>query len=79
MPDVLKSDERGRVTIPARIREKTGCEPGQPFELHVEGNKIVLSPLPKNPEKKLDELLGGIKFDRKARKRAEEWLKEESS
>lgn len=79
MSDVSRSDSRGRVTIPAEIREETGYEPGQPFQIYVDGGKIVLSPLPKNPEKKLDELLGGIEFDRKARKRAEEWLKKESS
>lgn len=79
MPDVLRSDARGRVTIPKKIRERIGYDPGQPLQVRLKDGKIVLSPIAKDPEKRLDEVLGEITFDRKARRKAEKWLKEESS
>lgn len=77
--EVLRSDDRGRITIPEWAREKLGYKPGQALELRVEDAKIILSPPSNEEEKRLDEILGKVKFDRVARRRAEQWLKQKST
>jgi len=75
MSDVVRSDDRGRVTIPKWAREKLSYKSGEPLELRVENTKIILSPS-SDQEERLDSLVKHVRFDRSARRRAEERLKD---
>jgi AbrB family looped-hinge helix DNA binding protein len=79
MAEVLRSDDRGRITIPRWARDKLGYKYGEPLELRVEDRCLILSPPTDEAGKKLDVLLGEVKFDRSARRRAERWLKDQST
>ncbi|MDA8335528.1 MAG: AbrB/MazE/SpoVT family DNA-binding domain-containing protein [Peptococcaceae bacterium] len=41
--------EKGQVVIPAEIRGKAGLEAGQRFAATMEGDRIVFTPLPRDP------------------------------
>ncbi len=73
---IVEVDSRFRVTIPAKIRKKANVTKGQNFYLIPLVDGLLMKPVPKNPSRKLDELLGNFKFDRKARRRAGEWFRE---
>lgn len=75
MIEVLRSDDRGRITIPKWAREKLEYKYGDPLELRVEDSKLILSPPTNEEEERLDVVLRDVKFDRSARRRAEKWLK----
>ncbi len=76
---MLRSDRRGRITIPRWARDKLGYKYGDPLELRVEGSKLILSSPTNQEETRLDAVLKDVKFDRSARRRAGEWLKRSST
>ena len=76
---LVQMDERHRLTLPKDVRQKFRIVKGQKFYLIPSGNELIMKPIPKNPEKKLDEILGKFTFDRKARGRAERWLLKEAA
>lgn len=44
-------DDLGRVTIPKELRQSQGWDKGQPMEMFVEGNKLVMQAYRKEEEK----------------------------
>lgn len=48
---IRKVDELGRVVIPKEVRKTQGWEAGQPLEMFMEGNKIVMQAYGKEMEK----------------------------
>ena len=44
-------DDRGRITLPKKVRELTGIKPGVGVELDVEGKSILLKPKPQKINK----------------------------
>jgi len=58
--------QKGKITIPAEIRERLGIKEGDVLTLEVLGGKVVLLP-PRtvlNPTRVLDGLAEGISLDR---------------
>ncbi|MEJ9151047.1 AbrB/MazE/SpoVT family DNA-binding domain-containing protein [Bacillus smithii] len=59
---VRKIDDLGRVVIPKEIRDSQGWKPGQPMEMFLDDDKLVIKPYGKEQEKlevldKLDDLV----------------------
>lgn len=79
MEKFSKTDERGRITIPQEMRERIGLERGQTLRISERDNKLVLTPVESEPGKSLEKLIGDVKFDRDARRRAEKWLRKENA
>ena len=52
--------EKGQVVIPRAVRSELGLEKGDRFEVRVEGEQLILQPLPRHP---LLELYGAFKGD----------------
>lgn len=48
-------DDRGRVLIPKKIRERIGLQPGSGARLEVEGNRLIITP-PLSPEKFIQQM-----------------------
>lgn len=74
MTVAARLDDRGRITVPASVREKLGFNRGDLLEIRVEDSKLILSPFKNEEGKKLEELIGDLKFDRSSRREAESWL-----
>ncbi|RLA92182.1 MAG: AbrB family transcriptional regulator [Deltaproteobacteria bacterium] len=58
--------QKGKITIPAEIRERLGIKEGDILTLEVSGGKVVLLP-PRtilNPTKVLDGLVEGISLEK---------------
>lgn len=43
---ILRVDDRGRVTIPKRVRDRLGIEPGSDIPAHLEGSVLTVDPEP---------------------------------
>jgi AbrB family looped-hinge helix DNA binding protein len=78
MPAV-KTSSKGQVVIPVEIREKLGIKPGHMVNLTLEGEKVVITPLPEDPIKALRGSLKGKPSLTKAllKERKEERKREE--
>lgn len=78
MPAV-KTSSKGQVVIPVEIREKLGIKPGQMVNLTLDGEKVVITPLPEDPIKALRGALKGKPSLTKAllKERKEERKREE--
>ena len=48
---VTKVSTKGQVVLPSQVRRRLGLQPGDPLEVHVDGEKIVLTPHPKHRRK----------------------------
>ncbi len=75
---LVQVDERHRLTLPKDVRQKFRIVKGQKFYLVPSGEDLIMKPIPKDPAKKLDEILGEFTFDREARRTAERWLLKEA-
>jgi AbrB family looped-hinge helix DNA binding protein len=71
---VVEIDDRHRITIPKGVRETLNLSEKQKLYMVVAGDTLIIKKMPPNPSESLDEILGDIRFDREARRRAEEWL-----
>jgi len=61
------------------VRAKFRIVEGQKFYVVPSGNDLLLKPVPDDPARRLTELLGkDFVFDRETRRKAEEWLLNES-
>ena len=78
MSAVIQVDERFRVTLQRKLREVFPVSVGEKFYVIASGDVLLLRRIPRDPSSKLDELLGDFRFDREARRRAEEWLLKET-
>lgn len=52
-------DDRGRILIPKKIRERVGLQPGSGARLEVEDNRLIITP-PLSPEKFIQQMEGCI-------------------
>lgn len=43
---ILRVDDRGRVTIPKRVRDRLGIEPGSDISAYLEGSVLTVDPEP---------------------------------
>jgi len=68
--------KRGTLVIPKEIREKTDLREGQRVLIRIEGERIIIQPLPKNPFKVLEEIIGEPYKEEEDEAKAERWLKE---
>lgn len=75
---LVQVDERHRLTLPKEVREKFRIVNSQKFYLVPSGDDLIMKPIPKDPSKKLDEILEGFTFDNQARRKAEQWLMKET-
>ena len=67
--------KRYTVVIPKAVRERLRLEEGQRVLIRARGSEIVLEPLPRDPFKTLDRLIGEPYDEAKDEKKAEEFLK----
>ena len=76
---VVKTSSKGQVVIPVEIRDKLGIKPGQMVNLTLDGEKVVITPLPEDPIKALRGSLKGKPSLTKAllKERKEERKREE--
>lgn len=71
---MAKVDERFRLTLPKKVRKSLKIRKGQPVYIVARGDTIIVKVIDKDPSEKLAKILGDFKFDRKARRKSEEWL-----
>lgn len=77
--ELVEVDERYRITIPKGVRAAFRVLRGQRFYLIPYGGDILMKPVPDDPAGKLDGAMGEFRFDRAARRKAEEWLLKQDS
>ena len=66
---------RYTLVIPKTIREELTLKEGQKVLIHVEEGKIIIEPLPRNPYKVLEEVIGEPYEEERDELEAERWLK----
>jgi AbrB family looped-hinge helix DNA binding protein len=71
---LVEVDPRFRVTIPKDIRKALNVIEGQKLYVVSYGDSLIMKPVPAEPSRRLDQIIGDFQFDRKARAKAEEWL-----
>jgi len=71
---VVEVDSRFRVTIPSEVRKQVQVNEGQKFYVIPYEHGLLLKPIPSDAPRKLDQMIGDFKFDRKAARKAEKWL-----
>jgi bifunctional DNA-binding transcriptional regulator/antitoxin component of YhaV-PrlF toxin-antitoxin module len=72
--EVVEVADKYRITIKRSIREIVPLKVGQKVAVVPFGEKILVQPLPENPEERLSKLTKGIIFNRNARKKASKYL-----
>jgi AbrB family looped-hinge helix DNA binding protein len=55
MENAIKVDEQGRMVLPSRVREAFGIKKGGQITIRIDGSKVILEPLNKDVEKKVQE------------------------
>ena len=55
MENAIKVDEQGRMVLPARVRETFGIKQGGQITLRIDGQRVILEPLKKDVEKKVQD------------------------
>ncbi|MHA1616809.1 MAG: AbrB/MazE/SpoVT family DNA-binding domain-containing protein [Candidatus Njordarchaeales archaeon] len=73
MAEITTLDDRGRVLIGKNLRRKYGLKEKSIVVLIPLREGILIKPI-KDPLKRLSEILRGITWDRRVRKRVEEWV-----
>lgn len=76
MSEEISIGKRYTLVIPKKIREELGLEEGQRTLVYVEGERIVIEPLPSDPFEILDEIVGESYDEVEEERRVERWLKE---
>jgi bifunctional DNA-binding transcriptional regulator/antitoxin component of YhaV-PrlF toxin-antitoxin module len=72
--EVIEVADKYRITITRPIREVVPLKIGQKVAVLPFGDRILVQPLPDNPEEKLAELTKSMEFNRKARRKASKFL-----
>jgi AbrB family looped-hinge helix DNA binding protein len=67
--------KRSTLVIPKVIREELNLKEGQRVLIRVDGERIIIEPLPWNPYRVLEELIGEPYVEARDEAKAEEWLK----
>lgn len=71
--------KRFTLVIPKAVRERLGLKEGQRVLVRVEKGKVVVDPLPGNPYRVLEEVVGEPYKEEKEEAEAERWLKNHAS
>jgi AbrB family looped-hinge helix DNA binding protein len=66
--------KRFTLTIPKSIREDINLQEGQRVLIRIEGGKIIIEPLPMDPEAVLKEIVKESYKEESDEKLAEEWV-----
>jgi len=66
---------RYTLVIPKAVREELTLKQGQRVLIRVEGGRIVIEPLPCDPYKVMEEVVGEPYVEGREDAKAEEWLK----
>ena len=53
--NAIKVDEQGRMVLPSRVREAFGIKKGGQITIRMDGSKVILEPLSRDVEKKVQE------------------------
>lgn len=70
---------RYTLVIPKAVREELTLKEGQRVLIHVEDGRIVIEPLPGDPYKVMEEIVGEPYEERRDEPKAERWLKNRAS
>lgn len=79
MSEELTIGRRYTLVIPKAIRNRLALKEGQKVLIRVEGDRIVLDPLPWDPYKVLEEVVGESYDEARDESGAEEWLRGRAS
>jgi len=74
MLEVVEVADKYRITITRPVREVVPLKVGQKVAIVPFGDRILVQPLPDNPEEKLSELTKEVVFNKEARKKASKYL-----
>ncbi|MGQ9552311.1 MAG: AbrB/MazE/SpoVT family DNA-binding domain-containing protein [Candidatus Bathycorpusculaceae bacterium] len=55
MDNAIKVDKQGRLVLPSHIREAFGIRHGGEITMRIEGSRVILEPVNKNVEEKIEE------------------------
>lgn len=72
--EIVRIGKRYTIVIPKKIREALGLKEGQKLVMRVSNNTIIMEPLPDDPFKVFERILGDFEYTREARREAEEYL-----
>jgi bifunctional DNA-binding transcriptional regulator/antitoxin component of YhaV-PrlF toxin-antitoxin module len=78
MLEVVEVADKYRITITRSVREVVPLKVGQKVAIVPFGDKILVQPLPENPEETLSELAKEIVFNKEACKTASKYLLSQS-
>ncbi|RLF23709.1 MAG: AbrB/MazE/SpoVT family DNA-binding domain-containing protein [Thermoprotei archaeon] len=80
MSTIVRVGKRYTIVIPKEVREKLGLKEGSKLLLRIYGEKsLILEPLPDNPFKVLEEVIGEPYKEDVDEKKAVEWLMKDAS
>ncbi len=79
MSDIIKIGRRYTIVIPKKVREKLGLKEGAKLLLRVEGRSLIIEPLPEEPFKILEKVIGEPYKEEEDERRAIKWLMENAS
>jgi len=71
---IVEVGDSFEITLPSEISKVFPVSAGEKLYIVASRDVLIIRKLPKSPAEKLDELAGNVRFDKDARKRAEEWL-----
>jgi len=71
---VVEVDDRFRLTLPKEVRSTFKVSRGERLYVITAGDILIIKKVPEDPSKELDKLIRDLKFDRNARRKAEQWL-----
>ncbi len=71
---LVEVDSRYRVTLTSDVRRFVGVKKGQRVYVVPRGDAFVVIPLKEDIDAELHKLIGDVKFDRAARRKAEAFL-----
>ena len=74
---IVKVGERYTIVIPKEVRRSLGIKKGQLLRVVSDGEKIIIEPLPDDPFKVFEQILGDFQYSKEDRSKAEKLLLEE--
>ncbi len=79
MTENVKIKKKFNVTIPKSVRKRLEVKVGQLVKVSLDGDRIVLKPLPYDPSERLEKLIGSLKPEQISRQAEKLVLKEAKS
>ena len=79
MSVISRIGKRFTVVIPKEVRSKVNLREGSMVVIRVVGDRIVIEPLPNEPFKILEEVIGEPYHEEEDEKRAIDWLERHAS